>query len=103
MKKEKINNVVLSSYQLRAKSTQFTGVLFGSIFVVIGLIILISELIGGNLISGIFGGGICLIIGTYFFFAKWRNKIFLKKTKAKETYGKILKDLGRNTKKVFKN
>ncbi|PIR69025.1 hypothetical protein COX93_00615 [Candidatus Nomurabacteria bacterium CG_4_10_14_0_2_um_filter_30_12] len=97
---DKVNKNGLTDQQVQAKVSTKVYPVIGSIFVIIGIIILVTEGINGNLKGGIFGFVIIGGLGMFYFIAKKINRRFLVKTGAAD---KTYKGLVSDYIKVWKN
>lgn len=88
----------------RAKfNIKYQGIL-GKLFIIIGIVILIFELINGNFIGAIFSFLILFIIGKLFLFAYKKNLEFLIKYKGLDkSQLELAKNYWKSLINVFKN
>ena len=100
---DKLNKGHTALMQSRAKFYIKYLHILGCLFIGIGLIILITESINGNIAGGLFGFIIFLIIGALSLFFYYKNKNFLIKTKAiNKSQMELSKNYFKNLGNLFK-
>ena len=100
---KKLNDSWIAQLQSRAKFTTIVYPVIGSLFALMGMIILVMGILDRSYISGVAGFAFCAIIAALFFLAVRVNRNFLKNTGAsRKTQAELFRNALKKTGDVFK-